>query len=174
VKRFGSIVKKVERPYRFFCNLEVVVCSVLFVSVVALVFLSALLRKISFPIQWSIDVSQLFFAWMAFLGGDIALRKGSLVGVGLLTQKFSEKVQRILKMFCYGFMLVLLLIFIKYGFSLAARNWNRAFQTLPISYSLVTLSLPVSAICMIFSIVHNIHLDLTKPAEKEGLTCGCC
>jgi len=165
----NKIVVQMKHIYQRFCKIEVVVCAIFFVIIISLVFLAAILRKISMPIQWSSDVSQLLFAWLAFLGADVALRKGSLVGVALLTEHLPIKLQHVFQLLCYGFMLVFLTIVVKYGFPLAIRNWHRAFQTLPISYAWVTLSLPVSAIFMVFSIIHNIILGY-KPSISN---CSC-
>ena len=153
--------------YGKFCQVETFICGALFIIIVVLVFTAALFRKMSIPIQWSIDVAQLAFAWLAFLGADIALRKGSLVGVALFSDKLSEGAQLILKLICYVLMLLLIFVFIRYGFVLAVRNWNRAFQTLPVSYSFVTISLPVAAIFMMFSIIHNIVFDITTFKNKS-------
>lgn len=154
--------------YEKFCNAEIVICMILFCIIVSLVFVSAVLRKLSTPIQWSMDISQLCFAWLAFLGGDVALRNGALVGVALVTKKFSKNVQKLIKLICYLLMMVLLIIFIKNGFSLAIQSVDRAFQTLPISYSWVTLSLPVSSVFMFFSIIHNI-LKINDEIDQENL-----
>lgn len=165
-----TFATKLEHAYQKFCQIEIFISAVLFMVIIVLVFTAALFRKFSIPIQWSIDVSQLAFAWLAFLGADIALRKGSLVGVALLTDKLPTKIQFILKCICYVLMLFLVFIFIRYGFVLAIQNWNRAFQTLPVSYSFVTLSLPVAAILMVFSIIHSIVLDVISfknIAKKE-------
>lgn len=166
-------LKVLGSGYRKFCALETLVCAILFLFIVGLVFASALLRKIGLPIQWSNDVSQLLFAWLAFLGGDIALRKGSLMGVGLITRKLPGTVQKFLSIFCYFLMLIILFIVIKFGFALSARNWTRAFQSLTISYSWVTLSLPISAICMVMSIIRNIYNEIVVKNGKENLSCGC-
>lgn len=172
VRMKGSDLRKVVgwlyRLYQYVCRFEVVVCSIFFITIITLVFMSAILRKFNMPIQWSNDVSQLLFAWLAFLGADVALRRGSLVGVGLLTNKMPRKMQKILVTVCYVLMLCFLVIVVRYGFPLAKRNWLRAFQTLPVSYSWVTLSLSVSSILMILSILHNMLVGTSTVNELLG------
>ena len=164
---------KIERIYDFFCKIETVICMVLFCIIIALVFLSAVLRKFNHPIQWGDDVSMLSFAWLAFMGADIALRKGSLVGVALITGKFSIGVQKFLQIFCYVLIMGMLFILVRYGFPLAIKNWGRSFQSLKISYSAVTLSLDVSAIFMMFSVIHNIiHINDTD-STAGTVSCSC-
>ena len=49
-------------------------------------------------------------------------------------------------------MIVLLIAFVYFGINLSIRNWDRDFQTLSfMSYSAVTLSLPVASALMIIS-----------------------
>lgn len=166
MKENTKLVTLLKNVYEKFCQVETFICGALFILIIALVFTAALFRKMSIPIQWSIDVAQLAFAWLAFLGADIALRKGSLVGVALVTDKLNKKTQLFLKFVCYALMLLLIFVFIRYGFVLAIQNWNRAFQTLPVSYSFVTISLPVAAIFMVFSIIHNIVFDIKTFKNK--------
>ncbi|MCH3918453.1 MAG: TRAP transporter small permease [Spirochaetia bacterium] len=165
-------LQRLDSLYGKFCKIETAICMILFVVIVVLVFLAAVLRKINLPIQWSNDVAQLCFAWLAFLGADIALRKGSLVGVALITTKFNETVQKVLNIICYVIMIGLLIIMAKYGFLLAVRDWQRAFQTLPISYSFVTLSLAISAVLMICSIIHNV-LHINELNGCSTVSCSC-
>lgn len=163
----------VKKAYGWICKGEVFVCAVFFVIIIALVFFAAILRKMSMPIQWTSDVAQLLFAWLAFLGADVALRQGSLVGVGLVTGKLPPKLKRAVALICYVLMFAFLVIIIRYGFPLAARNWKRAFQSLSISYSWVTLSLPVSAILMLLSIVHNVLVLFKEPEQPQSVSCSC-
>jgi TRAP-type C4-dicarboxylate transport system permease small subunit len=50
-------------------------------------------------------------------------------------------------------MIFILALFVRGGFLLATRNWARSFNSLPISYGYVTLSLPVCSILMILTSV---------------------
>lgn len=125
------------------------------------------------PLAWTVDVSQLCFAWAAFFGADITLRKGSLVGVDLVTMHLNLRIQKKIKMINLVIMFFFVLILIKYGFPLAIKNWNRSFQTLKISYGFVTLSLPCSGMFMIMSIIHNIVV-LFRDIESGVEKCGYC
>lgn len=156
-----------KKIYKIFCKIEEVICASLFLGIIALVFASAVCRYLKIPLQWSIDVTQLIFAWVAFLGADIAMRNGKLIGVGLITEKLPPKTAHALAIFCNIFILFILAIFIYYGFKLGINSWNRQFQTLPVSYSFVTFSLPVSSIFMVMSTIGNIH-KINKNHKKEG------
>ena len=155
-----------SRFYKGLCRIEVGIAAVLFVVIVVLSFLSAVTRKLGMPIQWAMDVTQLSFAWLAFLSGDIALRGGALPGFDLLANKMPAKVKTVVLAITRVLMLCLLLFFTYYGFKLAFSNTNRTFQTLPIKYLWVSCSLPVCSILMILSIISNIADDIRKKKSE--------
>ena len=158
-----------SRLYKGLCRIEVGIAAVLFVVIVVLSFLSAVTRKLGMPIQWAMDVTQLSFAWLAFLSGDIALRGGALPGFDLLANKMPKKVKAVVLTITRIFMLCLLVFFVYFGFKLAFSNTSRTFQTLPIKYLWVSCSLPVCSILMILSIISSFVDDFRKKSGlKEG------
>jgi len=138
--------------YRGFCKVEEVITSIAFVSIVALIFGAAIFRAFSFPLVWADDMARFLFSWTAFLGADIALRHSRLVGVDILVNKLPPKMRKLTEIIVYSIMLVILVSFVYYGTQLSIKNWDRDFQTLAfMSYSMVTLSLPVASFLMIIS-----------------------
>lgn len=137
-----------KRIYRAYCRAEVAVSALFFAAIVTLSFASALMRLFDMPLIWAEDIAKLLFSWTAFLGADIALRKSRLVGVDILTSKLPMRVRNSILLLVHVCLLALLGVCIVYGFQLVFSNWTRDFQTIPISYGLVTLSLPVCAILM--------------------------
>lgn len=141
-----------EDFYRRFCRLEEAITGAMFVSIVALVFSAALMRAFNLPLVWADDVASFLFSWVAFLGADIALRHSRLVGVDILVNRWSPKARKLSEIIVYAIMIVLLIAFVYFGVNLSIRNWDRDFQTLSfMSYSAVTLSLPVASALMIIS-----------------------
>jgi TRAP-type C4-dicarboxylate transport system permease small subunit len=130
------------------------------------VFISALSRKIGLPIQWTMDITKLCFAWLAFLSGDIALRNGVLPGIDMLVVKLPSKLQVLLTYIAKLLMFMLLAFFVYYGFKLASSNVKRTFQTLHISYSFVTMSLPFCSILMMMSMISNAIDDLKMKTNR--------
>lgn len=153
--------------YNKICNLEIFICSIFLLIVVILVFIGAITRGLGIPIQETNDIAQLLFAWTSFLGADIALRNEKLVGVDLLTRKFPIRIQKILKIICHILILIILSIFVKEGIVLSLRNWNRSFQTLSLSYSYVTLSLPIGSLLMIFSTINLLNKEIKSLMIKR-------
>lgn len=134
--------------YRSFCKLEEVLSCTMFFSMTALVLCSALARLINHPLPWSIDVAQILLAWTCFIGADVAYRDKKLVGLDLFTRNLPEQVRNLIELLIQVLMLIALIIFIVVGLKLSYDSRMRFFQTLSVSYSLVTLSLPVSSALM--------------------------
>ena len=142
-----------KKIYDLFCKVEeFFVCSFLAI-ITTLVFVSAVARTIKKPINWAQDVSLLLFAWLVFLGADLALRHADFVRVDMLVQKLPEKMNKFLYYLWYSIIILFLLMLIKYGIPLSIQNSKRLFQTLGISYSWATISVPVGSILMIITIL---------------------
>jgi TRAP-type C4-dicarboxylate transport system permease small subunit len=138
--------------YRGFCKVEEVITSIAFVSIIVLIFSAAIFRAFSHPLVWADDIARFLFSWTAFLGADIALRHSRLVGVDMLVSKLKPKARKVTEIIVYAIMVAILIAFVYYGIQLSIKNWDRDFQTLSfMSYSMVTLSLPVASLFMIVS-----------------------
>lgn len=124
-----------------------------FMSIVVLTFMNSVLRVFNKPIIIADDVSLLLFSWVALLGADVALRYSRLVGMDILVTKLPPKVQKIIQVVVYVIMIAALALFARYGYQLAVTNWMRTYNTLPISYGWVSLSLPVCSVLMIFTCI---------------------
>lgn len=164
-------MKLLKSFYRTFCTVEETICNIGFMAMIALVFVSAIARNIGHPLAWSIDVAQLMLCWTTLIGADVAFRHGKFMGLDILTCKFPEKMQTTLKIIMDAIILVALVIFVIFGTRLSIDSWQRSFQTLKISYSFVTIALPVMSTVMSVSVVLDIiHLvsDLKAPAQKES------
>lgn len=156
-----------KKIYDYLNKIEIFICSVFLIMVVLIVFSGAIARKIGIPMQESLDLGQLLFAWICFLGADIALRNEKLVGVDLLVKKFSPKVQFILKVVCHFLIIGFLWILFENGIQLSIANASRSFQTLKLSYSLVTLSLSVGSGLMILSTLYVIQKNYLEYRRSQ-------
>lgn len=145
-----------KKFYRGFCWLEETICCCGFLLMIGLVFLSAVARTAGHPLAWSIDVSQLLLCWTTLIGADIAFRHKKILGLDLFTQMLPVKVRRTLAIILNVVILVALCIFIQYGTALSISSWKRSFQTLKLSYSYVTMALPIMSVLMSVSVILDI------------------
>ena len=162
-----------KKFYSKFCIMEEFLCNAGFVLMIALVFISALARTSGPPLAWSIDVAQLMLCWTTLIGADIAFRHGRFLGLDLVTRHFPVKIQRGLFIFNDVLIAVALVIFAIFGCRLSIDSYLRTFQTLPISYSWVTIALPVMSILMLISVALDIikrvkGFNATPTSEQKG------
>jgi TRAP-type C4-dicarboxylate transport system permease small subunit len=156
-----------RRIYHALCKAEVAVCGAGFIFLVAFVFLSAILRFFRVSMSWNIDLAMFLLAWTAFLGADIAWRSGQLVGVDLVTRRLPRKLQKVITiLICLIIMSALILIAV-FGIRLALTERLRKYQSIPIPYSLVTLSIVVTAMSMIVSTILKIRRGILEFNRKE-------
>lgn len=149
-------MEKIKKFYKGFCWVEETVCCIGFAAMIILVFTSAIARGIGSPLAWSIDIAQLLLCWTTLIGADVSFRHGKFMGLDLVTRKFPIKFQRILEIVMDILILCALVIFIIYGTDLSIDSWKRTFQTLTISYSFITMALPVMSAVMCISVIIDI------------------
>jgi len=159
-----------RKLYHAICKLEVIICGAGFILLVALVFLSAILRFFRVSQAWNIDMALFLLSWTAFLGADIAWRSGRLVGVDLLTSRFPQPLRKIVEIIIYAVIFAALVIIVVFGARLSWTDRIRKFQSIPIPYSLVTLSVVIAALSMSVSTILKIRRCILnfKIAEKEA------
>jgi len=153
--------------YKFLCKAETVLCCIGFVALISLVFLSAILRFFHFSMAWNIDMAMLLLAWTAFLGADIAYRSGQLVGVDLLTRNLPKRIQIIIEIILFIIIFIALVAIVYYGFRLALVEKVRRYQSIPIPYHIVTLSIILASASMAVSTVFKIKQRVIQLLRKE-------
>ncbi len=163
-----------KKIYDYFCKAEAAVCGIGFILLVILVFGSAILRFMRMSMAWNIDLAMLLLAWSSFLGADIAWRNGQLIGIDLVTRYFPKKLQKVIMIAVYAIILAVTVIICIYGVRLSWTERLRTFQSLPIPYSLVNLSLVVATFSMSVSTIGKIkscivHFAENNEAEKKAI-----
>lgn len=147
-----------KRLYGFVCAAEAVMAEVLLIAMVALIFGAGIARVLGHPINWAIDAATCFFAWACFFSADIAWRNDRLMSVDFFLRLFPPKIRRLCLILNYLIILVFLLYVIGAGFWLSYVSRARAFQGIPaVSYSWVTLSLPVGGVLLLITAVLKIR-----------------
>ena len=159
----------IQKVYKVMCKVEVVLCCIGFMGLVSMVFLSAFLRFFRVSMAWNIDMAMLLLAWTAFLGADIAYRSGQLVGVDILVRNLPQKIQQVVQIVVLLVILAALVIIIYFGSNLAHVERLRRFQSLPIPFSIVTLSIVIASISMLVSTIIKLKDRFVLLFQKEPL-----
>ena len=140
-----------QKLYKTLCRIELVLCGTGFILMILVVLLSAILRFFRLSMSWNIDVALILMAWTAFLGADIAWREGSLFGIDIITRRLPPIAQKLVELFIYIIILSALIIIIISGSKLAWMEKLRKYQSIPIPFSFVIMSLATAAFFMAFS-----------------------
>ena len=157
-----------KKAYEKFCKLEQWIAMLLLAGITVLVFVSAMMRTLGFPLNWAQDAALIMFAWLSFIGGDIALHSTGLIGVDMIVVHFPKKVQKAIDILFKVVMLVFLVVLVIYGFQYVRTGYRRLITTLNVSYAYVTASVPVGALLMIISVGQNLYKSIKTPVEKWG------
>ncbi|WP_449540415.1 TRAP transporter small permease [Ferdinandcohnia sp. Marseille-Q9671] len=132
------------------------VTNVLMIGIVIFVFFAAVMRWVGSPISWSVEFAQLLFVWAIFLGANRCLREDKHISVDFFTKKLPLKIRAGIEMLMNVLVIGFLIFLGYYGILLSIENSERVINNLSMSYSLVTLSVPVGSILMIITILVKI------------------
>jgi TRAP-type transport system small permease protein len=148
-------------------TIETILSEIFLAGIVIFVFGAAVLRWFGISVAWSIDIAQLFFGWAVFLGADAALKSDCHIGVDMLVVRFPPKVRRIITFINYLAMAGFLILVTGYGVYLCMYNSERLFNTIKISYSFATASVPFGGTLMLITLVTKIW-DLVKNRKEKA------
>ena len=141
---------------QFLVRAEAALGKLLLVVIVVLVFAAGVLRWFDRPLIWSVDLAQLLFVWISFIGANQALRKRVHIGMDLLVRPFPMAARRMLEILLALLTLAFLLYMVVLGYQLTALNMERVYGDSGISYAFVTGAVPVG--CLLLAITLAGHL----------------
>lgn len=132
---------------------EKIISEILLGTIIVLVFVAAALRLIRKPVVWSVDLAQLLFVWVCFIGADLAMEKDKHIGVDLVTNLLPQKAQKNFRFISNLLAIAFLGIIAIYGTRLAIINVKDQFSGMEMSHSWATMSAPVGCVLMIRTLV---------------------
>jgi len=154
-----------QRIYRAVCGAEAALAALFLMAMVLLVLTGAIARTLENPLNWTGDMATFCFAWAVFLCADVAWRRGSMMSFDLFVESRSGAARRALLLLNLGLIAVFLLFLVIAGIYLSWISRARSFQGIPeISYSFVTLSLPVGAALLFVTTALKIRDALSASA----------
>jgi len=159
---------KMKVFYKKMCNVEIVLAIVCLSLSVFIIFISAIMRTISMPINWGLDIALLLFTWSTFLGADSAFREDKLINVDILFLKMPKSLQKPLELVIYIIIFIFLSALIYLGAILSVFTWPRTFQGIPaLSYTWVTISVPVCSFLMIITTVIKMYKKFILNSKRS-------
>lgn len=160
-----------KRIYAFFCRIEALIAGTCLVAMVGLIFLGGVARLDRHPLNWTTDLATCLFAWACFLAADIAWRNDSMMAIDVVTKRLPLSLQSTLRRLNYALIAGFLVYLITYGFYLSWISRIRSFQGIPgVSYSWVTVSLPVGALLLLVTTFRKVRADLRGDVAENRAT----
>jgi TRAP-type C4-dicarboxylate transport system permease small subunit len=111
---------------------------------------------------WSVDVAQLLFIWLCFLGANRAMRLKTHIGVDMLVRALPRTPRWILELILGALTLAFLLTLAISGYRLTLLNWERIYGDSGISYAWVTGAVPVGCLLMSVTVLANMVSAVRK------------
>jgi TRAP-type C4-dicarboxylate transport system permease small subunit len=157
-----------RKLYERLCAAEALVAALFLVLMVVLIFLGGVMRMLGHPINWSSDAATCLFAWACFFCADIAWRRDSLMSIEVFTSRLPTGLQTACRMLSYALITAFLIYLITMGVYLSWISRIRSFQGIPgVSYSWVTMSLPVGALLLLITTMLKVRSEL-RGEHAEG------
>ncbi|MBL8669698.1 MAG: TRAP transporter small permease [Alphaproteobacteria bacterium] len=153
--------------YGWILKAEAVVAATFLVVMVVLIFLGGVARTLGQPMNWTTDVATALFAWACFLCADIAWRRNSLMSIDLATDLMPQRLRAFCRHASHLIVAGFLVYLIGWGTWLSYVSRARSFQGIPeISYSWVTMSLPVGGLLLLATTALKVRDDLRAAAGR--------
>jgi len=127
---------------------EAAVGMALLAAIVVLVFVAAIMRRFGHPLIWSVDMAQLLFVWVTFIGADLALRRKAHIGMDLLVRPAPPRFRLALELALALVVVVFLGVLVVMGVELTQQNPERQFGDSGISYAFVTAAVPAGCLLL--------------------------
>lgn len=144
----GTVLKRLSQ-------LEFAVAAVVLSSIVVLVFTAAVLRFFGRPLIWSVDMAQLLFVWLCFIGAARAMREKGHLGIDLLVRHLGYRRRLGLELLLAAVIVVFLGFLAVEGVRLTVMNRQRLFGDSGLSYAWVTAAVPAGSVMIGLALLAN-------------------
>ncbi len=141
--------------FKRLAQVELAICVVLLAVITGLVFVAAIMRFYGRPLIWSVDMAQLLFIWLCFLGATKAMREKSHLGMEVAVKYLGYRPHLWLQFLCAAIVLAFLGVLAVEGYKLTLLNRERTFGDSTLSYAWVTAAVPVGCVLLGVSLVYN-------------------
>lgn len=125
----------------------------IYVLVIIQVFSRYLFNK---SIFWADPFARISLIWLTFFGASYALKKNQHVKMTNIANRFSPKVYKLIQIFIYIVMSLVLLFLIFYGFNLFFRFLPVRLMGTSISLAFLFLPIPISSFLMFLTCLDSL------------------
>lgn len=151
-----------------FKQMEFVVGAALLLVITGLVFSAAVMRFFGHPLIWSVDMAQLLLIWLCFFGATRAMRERGHLGVDLLVRFLPRRLRLALELLLAVVFIAFMGVLAVEGYKLTLLNAERIFGDSGMSYSFVTIAVPVGCVLLSLTIIGN-AIDAVRDPSRTRL-----
>jgi len=140
--------------FKLLGNLELFISGLSLIILVAVTAVGVLMRYVlNRPFSWQEEVQLWCYVWLSFFGGSLAFKHGGHVAIEVLVEIFPKPLQRVIGVFVYLVVSLLLIYLILNGFRFVMLQWEigRTTNVLHVPYYIVCIALPLGCLSMLIS-----------------------
>lgn len=142
--------------FRRLAQAETAAAGIILAAITFMVFAAAVMRFFGRPLIWSVDLAQLLFIWLCFLGATRALREKGHIGVEVLVIYLPHRVRLAIEIAITLLILAFLIRLAQEGAKLTWLNRQRTYGDSGIPYAFVTVAVPVGCLMLSASLIGNL------------------
>ncbi|WP_373352826.1 TRAP transporter small permease [Pseudoroseicyclus sp. CXY001] len=150
---------------KLYTRAEFITGALILSAITGLVFVAAVMRTFGHPLVWSVDLAQLLFIWLCFIGACRALRQRAHLGVDLVIRLLPYRARRWVETGIAILTLAFLAVLAVEGVKLTLLNIERQFGDSGLSYAWVTIAVPVGSLLFAGNIIANL-VDAWRSTDR--------
>ncbi|MEO6362580.1 MAG: TRAP transporter small permease [Caldimonas sp.] len=141
-------------------------------TLVVLVFVNVMLHVVSRDLAWVTELGELLMVWVTFLGGACAAQRGSHMTITEFIDKLTPARRRWADAAVQVVCLAVLLVLVRFGWSLVARNWDNELTVLgwPMAFQYMGMAVGCTVMALfvafdLLQILRGVPRELRYPQE---------
>ena len=95
---------------------------------------------------WTEEVARFCFIWIIMLGAMIAVRDGTHFDVDVLPRARTRHGEAIVRLIVYAFMVLMAIIFIRYGYAFALFGWQQNSELTGVNMIVIFIAWPLAGL----------------------------
>jgi len=116
---------------------------------------------------WTEEVARFCFIWIIMIGSMIAVRDATHFDVDVLPKPRTARGRAIARLVVDGFMLVMALVFVRYGYDFAAFGWEQNSELTGINMISIHLAFPLAGVTWVLFLGERIVAAVATLRERR-------
>lgn len=106
------------------------------------------------PLIWTLDLAQLLFSWLIFVGAAVAFRKGMHYTVDVLPESWT-RLRAALDLVSFAAAAIVIYVLVVHGWTLTQIRYSGTVQSLGISRAWMFAPIPLSGLLMLLFLIES-------------------